>query len=113
MCGTCGCGNNEKGPKILMPGEHEHSHDHHHDHDHDHTHSHDHVHGHMTDHDTDTTTMIMGTDIHTVMSLMFTNMSTISIPCLPLKKISFSTTIKWQPGTAGILMQKISLCSIW
>ncbi len=52
MCGTCGCGNNEKGPKILMPGEHEHSHDHHHDHDHDHTHSHDHVHGHH-DHDHD------------------------------------------------------------
>jgi hydrogenase nickel incorporation protein HypB len=45
MCGTCGCGSDANGPKILKPGEHTHSHAHgeHHHHHHDgHTHSHAH-----------------------------------------------------------------------
>ncbi|MHB1148743.1 MAG: hydrogenase nickel incorporation protein HypB [Lutibacter sp.] len=49
MCGTCGCGAEDKGPVILKPGEEHHSHkEHHHDghfHSHgDHHHDHDHQH---------------------------------------------------------------------
>lgn len=71
MCGTCGCGSEEGGAKIVMPnagkkhqhGDHIHSHDHdhshddhHHDHEghhhHHHAHSHDgHHHHHEHDHD--------------------------------------------------------------
>ena len=46
MCGTCGCGEEDK-IKYSIPGknieEHTHSHDHghHHNHDHDHSHSHE------------------------------------------------------------------------
>ncbi len=52
MCGTCGCGSEESGVRILKPGE-GHSHDHphsHHPHDH---HHHDHLHhdhGHAHEH---------------------------------------------------------------
>jgi hydrogenase nickel incorporation protein HypB len=58
MCGTCGCGSDANGPKILKPGEHTHSHAHgeHHHHHHDgHTHSHDehHHHHHHDDHSHD------------------------------------------------------------
>ncbi len=59
MCDTCGCNENGKDIKILIPGEEQettghahshgehdsHDHDHHH-HDHNHTHSHDHHHEH-------------------------------------------------------------------
>lgn len=61
MCGTCGCGSEEGGVRILMPGMqqegltdshgHHHHHDHSHDHDHSHSHGHDHGHGHSHDHD--------------------------------------------------------------
>lgn len=65
MCGTCGCGSEEGGVRILMPGTtregHTHSHEHHHhghaqDHSHDHEHqhhihSHDHPHDHSHSHD--------------------------------------------------------------
>jgi hydrogenase nickel incorporation protein HypB len=61
MCGTCGCGSDDKGPSILKPGEHKHehdvnhSHDEHHFHHHhhymdDHVHPHHHEHGHAHDH---------------------------------------------------------------
>lgn len=66
MCGTCGCGSEENGAKILAPAigkethghdhdHHHHSHGHSHDHDHghhhhDHEHSHDHHHGHHHHH---------------------------------------------------------------
>ncbi|MER3317864.1 MAG: hydrogenase nickel incorporation protein HypB [Allomuricauda sp.] len=60
MCGTCGCGSEENGPKILTPtiGKENHSHDHghhhhdhhHHGHDHDHHHDHSHTHDHNHDH---------------------------------------------------------------
>lgn len=68
MCGTCGCGSEENGAKILAPAigkethghdhDHHHSHGHSHDHDHghhhhDHEHSHDHHHGHHHHHDHD------------------------------------------------------------
>lgn len=60
MCGTCGCGSEENGAKILFPitgkehpknsgsdeHHHHHPHDHPHDHDHHHDHNHDHGHGH-------------------------------------------------------------------
>ncbi len=60
MCGTCGCGSELNGVRILNPLEqnghpdhhhdhhhHDHSHDHHHhDHSHDHHHHHDHAHDH-------------------------------------------------------------------
>ena len=45
MCGTCGCGSEENGPKILTPTLGKETHDHHH-HSHDHSHDHDHHHGH-------------------------------------------------------------------
>ncbi len=67
MCGTCGCGSEENGVRILSPLEnnghqhHVHDHDHghhHHHHGHDHTHDqahdhdhHHHEHGHTHDHD--------------------------------------------------------------
>ncbi len=60
MCGTCGCGSEENGVRILNPVAmkdehhhvHHHGHDHHHHgHQHDHHHSHDHHHGHSHDHD--------------------------------------------------------------
>lgn len=52
MCGTCGCGSEENGVRILSPLENE-GHQHHvHDHGHDHHHhEHDHTHGHAHDHD--------------------------------------------------------------
>lgn len=66
MCGTCGCGSEENGPKILTPtiGKENHSHDHghhhhdhhHHGHDHDHHHNghhHHHDHSHTHDHNDD------------------------------------------------------------
>jgi hydrogenase nickel incorporation protein HypB len=57
MCGTCGCGSENKGPAILKPGEekhehshgehiHEHSHEGHHHHKEGHSHTHDHSHDH-------------------------------------------------------------------
>lgn len=51
MCGTCGCGSEENGAKILAPaiGKETHGHDHGHHH-HDHEHSHDHHHGHHHHH---------------------------------------------------------------
>ena len=66
MCGTCGCGSEENGPKILTPTigkenhdhnhDHDHSHGHHHHHDHHHHHNghhhHDHSHGHDHHHKT-------------------------------------------------------------
>ncbi|MEC7262518.1 MAG: hydrogenase nickel incorporation protein HypB [Bacteroidota bacterium] len=62
MCGTCGCGSDGNGPKILSPKigkeehghhhDHEHGHGHHHHHDHDHDHHHGHHH-HDHDHDHD------------------------------------------------------------
>lgn len=70
MCGTCGCGSEEGGAKILMPqtenkhehGHHSHTHGHdhshgdHHHHEHDghhhHHHHHDHGHGHSHGHKT-------------------------------------------------------------
>lgn len=56
MCGTCGCGTEENGVRILNPKEmrehtqhthtHEHNgHSHSHSHEHDHDHHHDHHHG--------------------------------------------------------------------
>ena len=67
MCGTCGCGSEENGVRILNPKEvhthqhhdhdhshghsHLHSHEHPHDHDHPHDHSHTHSHEHPHDHD--------------------------------------------------------------
>ncbi|NNK74491.1 MAG: hydrogenase nickel incorporation protein HypB [Maribacter sp.] len=68
MCGTCGCGSDENGVRILSPLENKghdnlvHDHHHHHDHDHGHGHSHahehhhhhhehDHGHGHSHEHD--------------------------------------------------------------
>lgn len=47
MCGTCGCGSEENGPKILSPtiGKEKHSHEH------GHSHTHNHAHGHHHDHD--------------------------------------------------------------
>ncbi len=61
MCGTCGCGSEENGVRILSPLEnkgHHHGHEHEHAHSHGHTHSHDHHHhkhshtnGHSHDHD--------------------------------------------------------------
>ncbi len=61
MCGTCGCGSEENGVRILSPLEnkghqhHVHDHDHEHGHPHGHTHDHDHHHhheqGHTHDHD--------------------------------------------------------------
>ncbi len=49
MCGTCGCGSETGGVRILAPTlnheGHVHSHDHSHSHDHGH-HHHDHSHGH-------------------------------------------------------------------
>lgn len=57
MCGTCGCGSEENGAKILAPaiGKENHSHEHHHNHghhhhDHEHSHDHDHHHGHHHHH---------------------------------------------------------------
>ncbi len=58
MCGTCGCGSDGNGAKILSPKmgkeehghRHDHGHGHHHDHDHDHHHGHHHHH-HEHDHD--------------------------------------------------------------
>ena len=59
MCGTCGCGNNEGGISIFLPGEKKQSleqtlinnHDHHHhDHHHDHHHSNGHTHHHNHKH---------------------------------------------------------------
>ncbi len=58
MCGTCGCGSEENGVRILNPLEkndhqhhghehHGHGHHHHH-HDHSHDHGHDHTHQHKT-----------------------------------------------------------------
>lgn len=56
MCGTCGCGTEDKGPVISKPGEehhvhgehshdgHSHSHGDHHQDEHSHTHEHDHNH---------------------------------------------------------------------
>lgn len=52
MCGTCGCGNDNK-ITIQSPGEKEHTHFHghdHHDHTHDHEHHHDHSHEHSHEH---------------------------------------------------------------
>lgn len=57
MCGTCGCGSEENGAKILMPvtgkenqnhegGHHSHGHDHSHGHGHSHDHDHHHEHHH-------------------------------------------------------------------
>ena len=59
MCGTCGCGSEEGGVRILAPSMgvegsveghhhhgHSHEHGHHHPHDHDHHHHHDHSHAH-------------------------------------------------------------------
>lgn len=50
MCGTCGCGTEDKGPVISKPGEKHHSHGEHHHHDgHSHSHGehhHDHDHNH-------------------------------------------------------------------
>ncbi|MBO0329107.1 hydrogenase nickel incorporation protein HypB [[Muricauda] lutisoli] len=53
MCGTCGCGSEENGPKILTPtiGKEKHGHDHGENHSHTHDHPHDHSHGHHHDHD--------------------------------------------------------------
>ncbi len=53
MCGTCGCGSEENGPKILSPtiGKEKHSHEHGEHHSHGHSHTHDHSHGHHHDHD--------------------------------------------------------------
>ena len=45
MCGTCGCGSEENGPKILTPTIAKENHDHMHGHTHDH-HHHDHSHDH-------------------------------------------------------------------
>ena len=58
MCGTCGCGSEESGVKILDPKsqnsakEHDHSnqHKHSHEHTHDHGHSPDHHHPHDHEH---------------------------------------------------------------
>lgn len=62
MCGTCGCGSDNNGPKILKPGEfeqvhdghrHEHTHSHgehdHHNHNDGDSHSHNHIHHHHND----------------------------------------------------------------
>ncbi len=50
MCGTCGCGTEEGGVKILhLHDEHNHEHDHEHQHDH-HGHHHDHNHDHHHSH---------------------------------------------------------------
>ncbi|MBO0343273.1 MAG: hydrogenase nickel incorporation protein HypB [Bacteroidota bacterium] len=53
MCGTCGCGSEENGPKILTPtiGKEKHGHDHGKNHSHAHEHSPNHSHGHHHDHD--------------------------------------------------------------
>ncbi|MGB5497915.1 MAG: hydrogenase nickel incorporation protein HypB [Maribacter sp.] len=57
MCGTCGCGSEENGVRILSPLEkkehhhHVHDHEHGHTHDHDHHHHHNHEQGHTHDHD--------------------------------------------------------------
>ncbi len=52
MCGTCGCGSEENGVRILSPLEnkgHQYQvHDHHHDHEDGHTHDYDHHHHHKT-----------------------------------------------------------------
>jgi len=58
MCGTCGCGSEEGGVRILAPSMgvegsveghhhhgHSHEHGHHHPHDHSHAHGHHHHHG--------------------------------------------------------------------
>ncbi|MDF0706665.1 hydrogenase nickel incorporation protein HypB [Flagellimonas okinawensis] len=52
MCGTCGCGSEENGPKILTPtiGKENHDHDHGGHHTHGHSHDHDHTHGHHHHH---------------------------------------------------------------
>ncbi|RPG32811.1 MAG: hydrogenase accessory protein HypB [Muricauda sp. TMED12] len=58
MCGTCGCGSEENGPKILTPTiakenhdhMHGHTHDHHHHNGHHHHHHHHHDHSHDHDH---------------------------------------------------------------
>jgi len=59
MCGTCGCGSENNGPKILKPGEHKHVHGDHHHHQEGHAHSHAthhhhdgdvHTHNHLHDH---------------------------------------------------------------
>ena len=56
MCGVCGCGNGQDGPRIVSPKEaheqdhhHHHGHEHHHGHDHHH-HGHEHHHGHDHSH---------------------------------------------------------------
>lgn len=61
MCGTCGCGQEDK-ITFTKPGEqhthlhthgdhsHSHAHDHAHPHDHDHSHGHDHDHAHAHSH---------------------------------------------------------------
>lgn len=54
MCGTCGCGSDNNGPKITKPGEFEHVHDeHHHDHTHSHGEHHHHSDGHSHSHSHD------------------------------------------------------------
>ena len=51
MCGTCGCGSEEGGVKILkVNGTNQHDHMHEHVHEHAHGHTHDHVHPHTHDH---------------------------------------------------------------
>lgn len=52
MCGTCGCGSEENGPKILTPtvGKENHDHNHGGHHTHGHIHDHDHTHGHHHHH---------------------------------------------------------------
>ncbi|MDT8416624.1 MAG: hydrogenase nickel incorporation protein HypB [Lutibacter sp.] len=56
MCGTCGCGTEDKGPVISKPGEKHHAHGEHHHHHDGHSHSHgehhhdDHFHSHEHNH---------------------------------------------------------------
>jgi hydrogenase nickel incorporation protein HypB len=55
MCGVCGCGSDNKGPRVMLPNEQEHQHAHSHEHGHDHSHSHhhhshEHHHAHGQDH---------------------------------------------------------------
>ena len=54
MCGTCGCGSDGNGVRILSPlenkGHDHHVYDHHHDHEHGHVHAHAHDHTHDHDH---------------------------------------------------------------
>ena len=53
MCGTCGCGSDQKGPVISKPGEHQHPIDapHHHHHEGESAHEHTHEHIHESDHE--------------------------------------------------------------